>query len=96
MKSPLDFTPEQIRNDEDQSAAIEYLIALAFSPFWYHIDDDPHDIEWETEITPEQVTQLDDCTHAAAERLKDLDPEHINGGAWLVYGAAVDVRGNVA
>ena len=94
MKSPFDFTREQINSSDDESMAAAYLIALAFSPWQYHIDDDPHDIIWSGIVPPSDsdLCHLKSCTDAACMRL-DRHTGIINDGAWVVYSAALLVAG---
>lgn len=86
MKSPFDI----IVSDED--SAIQYLIALALSPYCYHIDDDPMEVVWEHPITEDQLVRLQQNT-ATACLLLDRHTGIINDGAWIIYSATLFVAG---
>lgn len=81
-------TPFEVKvYDRDSAAA--YLCALANSPYHYHIDDDPADVEWDRPVTREQIAALKANTAAAFEHLG-------NGLAWSIYYGASVAAGNMA
>lgn len=86
MKLSPVMNPTKIKVFDRESALI-YLLALAYSEFEYHLDDDPADIAWRTPgITGEQIRILRENTANAGEILGAL--------AWNVYYAAAVSRGD--
>lgn len=78
MKSPFEIEVT------DEVSACAYLVALALSPWQYHIDDDPSD----PLLTQSQVDHLRHHTNRAFGVLG-------NETAWAVYYGAHVVNGTM-
>ncbi len=67
MLTPFDFKPAHIHQadpERGKAVAKAYLIALALSPYAYHLDDPVHTIVWTVPITPEQIDHLRELGHS--------------------------------
>lgn len=90
MKTPFDFTPADFTQPDRRRAqcvARAYLIALALSPYSYHLDDKLETILWDRPVTRAQTAHLKDMMFHVNALLSYEE-------RWAVYQAASMANGD--
>jgi hypothetical protein len=81
-----------LSNDSGPREIKAYLIWLAGSDYWYHIDDDPKQVNWDESVSPETIEQLSANRDALHHAMSSHYGEDYWGLAWDIYGTALDMR----